>query len=684
MIDYRFSFIVDYPNQQLEMNYILEQTYMDTTYFFAEVTKLNEIALSRGHEQLLVKDAHVFVPKKLSEGWVNILFSKHTDIWIFNEHERQAMIYLMTFIENEELSVFHFQDTLLVSKNTILKDIKNLRLSLGKQTIQLNYSRKKGFYLSGDETTIRSFAYQFVHHLLGKTTSKHLLYEYVFYFNHQLYAEVHTWLAKTIQRFHLTIVPSRFEEMVYFISYLISRIKRHSITFEQSDKLLLKQLSVYQASQYFLENFSTIDNRVNEELYFTLLLITVVQGNVDDFSLNFLLECSGAMIYEMERLAAIQFKEYKKLLLELFYHLVPAYFRIRFNLTINNGLIDEIKMQYSELFELTKSAILPLEQLVHTEIPDDEIGYFTILFGGEILNQKAKKHTRKLNALILCPSGISSSLIMQSELKVLFPQITFKKTSSLENFSKDNLSLDYDLIFSSVPIQTTKKVYVIKPIMSQLDKHLLVRNVQEDFLFTKTPTLSIHEMLDILIPHIELKKGVTKAQLQKILQKKINISMKRKEDNRPMLSELLTTESIALIEQQDSWENAIKQAAQPLIKANKVTDDYITAMIDKVKDYGPFIDIGHGVALPHARPEDGVNELGMSLLKVTEPVLLNNDETHPIHLFICLAAIDNETHLKALASLTKILSDITQRNALLEARTKEEIIKIIIEGENKQ
>lgn len=682
MIDYRFSFIVDYPNQQLDLSYILEKKHLDATYFFTEVTKLNAIALSLGHEQLLIRDSRIFIPKKLSEGWVNILFSEHTDKWVLSEHERQAMIYLMTFVEKEELSVFHFQDRLFVSKNTILKDIKKLRLSLYKQDIQLDYSRKKGFYLLGDETNIRSFAYRFVHHLLGKPTSKRLLYDYLFQFNHQLYADVHQYLATTCQQFQLTIVPSRFEEMVYFISYLVSRIKRYAITFSPSDKRLLKQLSVYQAGQYFLKSFSTIEHRANEELYFTLLLMTVTQGNIDDLSLNFLLECSSAMIYEMERLAAIQFKEYKKLLLELFYHLVPAYFRIRFDLNIHNGLIEEIKMQYSEWFELTKSAVFPLEQLIQTEIPEDEIGYFTILFGGEILNQKAKKKKHELTALILCPSGISSSLIIQSELKVLFPQIIFQKAGSLEKFQENNLSTDYDLIFSSVPLQTSKKVYVIQPIMSQLDKHLLVRQVQEDFLIAKTPTLSIHEMLDILIPHIELKKGVTKEKLQKMLQKKINISMKRKEDHRPMLSELLTVESIALVEQQTDWESAIKQAALPLKKANKVTDDYIVAMINKVKDYGPFIDIGHGVALPHARPEDGVNELGMSLLKVKEPVFLNDDKTHPIHLFICLAAIDNETHLKALASLTKILSNIKQRNALLAAQTKEEIIKIILEGED--
>ena len=33
-------------------------------------------------------------------------------------------------------------------------------------------------------------------------------------------------------------------------------------------------------------------------------------------------------------------------------------------------------------------------------------------------------------------------------------------------------------------------------------------------------------------------------------------------------------------------------------------------MIGKVEEFGPFINLGKGIAIPHARPEDGVNEVG--------------------------------------------------------------------------
>lgn len=64
---------------------------------------------------------------------------------------------------------------------------------------------------------------------------------------------------------------------------------------------------------------------------------------------------------------------------------------------------------------------------------------FTILFGGEIFGQKNEQRQEKLKALIVCPSGISSSLILQSELRRLFPMIEFKETNAvreIENVSE--------------------------------------------------------------------------------------------------------------------------------------------------------------------------------------------------------------------------------------------------------
>ncbi|MGC3124397.1 helix-turn-helix domain-containing protein, partial [Enterococcus faecalis] len=73
---------------------------------------------------------------------------------INSETERQALIFLLTYSEIEELSVYLYQNFLDVSKGTILADIKKVRHHLATENIAISYERKRGFYLEGDEFRI--------------------------------------------------------------------------------------------------------------------------------------------------------------------------------------------------------------------------------------------------------------------------------------------------------------------------------------------------------------------------------------------------------------------------------------------------------------------------------------------------------------------------------------------------
>lgn len=141
--------------------------------------------------------------------------------------------------------------------------------------------------------------------------------------------------------------------------------------------------------------------------------------------------------------------------------------------------------------------------------------------------------------------------------------------------------------------------------------------------------------------------------------------------------ELLDKENIQLSSQKMSWEDAIRLTAQPLLTKGKIKKSYIQAMIDKVKEYGPFINIGEYLALPHARPEEGVIETGISFLKLKYPVNLLDDPNHPVSIFICLAASDSSQHLEALMKLTKILSKKENLQVLLQSSNIEEISSLL-------
>lgn len=143
-----------------------------------------------------------------------------------------------------------------------------------------------------------------------------------------------------------------------------------------------------------------------------------------------------------------------------------------------------------------------------------------------------------------------------------------------------------------------------------------------------------------------------------------------------MLSDLLKEETIQVMEQLLDWEEAIKAAANPLLEKGAIEPSYIDAMISNIKTLGPYVVIGNEVAIPHARPKMGVNQVGMSFLKLNKPVYFLNDEKYPVRLLFCVAANDNKTHLKALTQLTKLLSDTKNIELLKEEESIEKILDL--------
>lgn len=667
-VNYKISYLLTHSR---ETRMTLAEAMAKTQLTKKELDKqLQSLAVAMDSESYLL-------PAVSAISWTELYLQKQRSDVAYSEKERRALIILTSYSQFDELSVFHFQELLQVSKGIILSDIRRVREELASQKISLDYNRKNGFYLTGDDYLIRKMARNELYQLLQHENGRFGIVLWCNQKNILLYSQMRDVLQEKFSEYDLAMPPSRIDELAIYLAVSSQRKQEISLPFQAEEVRLLKSLQAYQASRSLLKEISETTSE-NETIFLTLCLMTVLQGELQDSQLDFLLHKAAEIIHRMETLAAIEFTNFRELLINLFSHLVPTYFRIKYDFILPNPLLENIKQQYASIFRLTKQALVPLEKLVAKSIPEDELGYFTILFGGEL--DSRKQHNKEVRGLIVCPSGISSSIILQSELKQLFPTIKFQDASSIgqmKNISEDS----YDLIFSTVPIESEKRVYLTKPIMSQLEKNRLINQIQQDWLIPGLSLPSAEEILAAIRPYIQFKPGVDEEKIYKILNRKMNKLIERKEDNRPMLSELITEETIQFSDETMTWEEAIQLSAEPLLKNGAIETKYIQAMTDRVKQFGPFFNIGDHIALPHARPEDGVHQVGMSLLKVKEAVDLGDDPAHPVTIFICLAAIDNEAHLRALASLTKILGKKENLQALLKAETKQEILAILHKGE---
>lgn len=105
-----------------------------------------------------------------------------------------------------------------------------------------------------------------------------------------------------------------------------------------------------------------------------------------------------------------------------------------------------------------------------------------------------------------------------------------------------------------------------------------------------------------------------------------------------------------MIQQKDTvpdWDEALKLAAKPLVENGIVEPRYVDALVAN-KDRDPYIVIGPGLAIPHAAPEEGVIQTGMSLLQLETPVHFSEEEQ--IKVLVVIAAKDKHQHIRALRS----------------------------------
>lgn len=646
MINYDLD-ILFFSNHKLwKLERILEVTNLDKEKFYRMLEEFNQKLEKQSLKKLEYKNGLLAIPDKV-ENFEETRYSINQKTFILTEVERRSLIYLLIFINKTPLSISLFQTYLQVSKNTILSDLKKLREELMSENIQVEYSRKKGFYLNFEEKMLQEKAWYFLQNL-SEDSGFYILSKVLndkkpltIFKNNQL-------LKKMMQELQIEIVYSR-----YLSTLLFACLLRHR-TFEKNSE------------------------NINDLL--KSLIIGMSDGKSALGQDNGLYRMAFNIMENVMKLAAIEFDDFTKTFMALLAHLTPAYYRIRNHFELKNVLLERIKNEYHSLFLLMDNALRPLKDEVG-EISESEKAYFVILFGGEIY--KNKYSGQSLKAIVLCVNGISSSLIMQKRLESLFPTMEFILSARVSHFEKLPIN-SYDIIFSTVPLKSDKKVYLMSAFPDQREENKLYNQVLQDFQLLGFAKPSAQTILDSIEPYIIIKDPVNRQDLIKIIEKKLNRTRKEGKLSGVMLTDLLTKEKIRFTNKELSWQEAIELAAQPLLDKHEIEERYIKAIIDKVEAFGPYIDLGLGIALPHARPEEGVKKLGMSFLRCEHPVKLMDDVKHEIKLFIVLAAIDNETHLRALSTLTKILSNKERLSQLLAATNAAEVEQILLEEEGEK
>ena len=666
----KYQFFLNYNHTSIEeMEGVLQ---CNKRTVMIDIQKVNEMLISLELPTITVQNDFIIAPEI---SITNLL--KYVDIasknYVFQE-ERIDMLIFYIILYSDYISNSHLQDFLRMSKNSILADLKEVRSVLKKYELQLIYSRDKGYYIDGDSNKIRELLEITIGNLITLVCGRNIL-SYIFNECNLIYQEeiFLNSLKIVSDKYQLIFIAEKIDTvailMAVFNEYSLKEpyIKNRE-NFEKIIETPLLRLLMDIEEQF--------PNLSKERDFILSRLAGCVQGDLNINPEPEIIKIMDEIILQVKVNTGLEFPETFQFRKNLYAHLYPAFYRQMFDVSLKNPLTSQIIEEYNYLFALIKRSLKPLEEATSKKISNDEIAYFTIHFGGYLENIQKESITEKIVAMVICPNGISSSLILRAELKQIFPTIEFY-TMSFNDYKKNIGIQQVDMIFSTMSIEVDKPLFIVKTIMNSTEKILLKKKVFETFHLKKEEFISVDEILNIIAKHVLIKN---EKELKKDLSKYL-FANKEVVLGGDSLKDLVKKELIQQLDKVNDWQTAVRIASKPLLEQG-----YIEAIISSVNEIGPYIVLAPKVAVPHASPDAGVHRLGISLLQLKEPVNfgLEDDEDKNVQLIFVLATVDSTAHLKALQQLALILDDDEVIENLIKAEMPEEILglieKVIEEG----
>lgn len=602
--------------------------------------------------------------------------------------ERIALILLLITCSDTKCGVQELSELTYVSRSTCLKDMKSTAELLATFEVGLEYDRTTGYYLEGQEVSIRkAIAYaitmlldHFYTELLDERLKKALDNEPL----HLNLEEAVAFFKKELIRVE-TLLERKFNDRMFrFISYyfalVLFRIGRGLYTAYPAEEVQeIKATKGYVAAQFLASRMDETFSMTLSEDEISHITIQLLCASLDAYYVNqpsdllnrIKSEIIPMLVHDFETLACVRFEEQEKLQENLYLHFIPAYYRTVYQIPIENPIKEEIMSEFADLYELTKKSLVNTERSLDLRFNASEISYFTMHFGSWFKKQGINLHTK--NIAIVCPSGIATSNFIAKQIVNLLPDECNVRTYSFREFSE--MEPKVDLIVTTSHMKHHDGVIHVTPIITRDDKkEILDRLGYKRKAFYKSEI--VHDMLNIIEKHCHVDEmhGLVEALKDYFSD---DLTLHEEVKYKPMLSELILQEHVQVLDSISDWKKAIECASQPLLDKGYIQPSYVESMIETVISVGPYFVVAPMIAIPHARPESGVHKLSMSLLKLDQPVAFDERPENEVKLLIILAAEDNSSHLKALAQLTELLSKEDEVNTILDADSIESIMSVI-------
>lgn len=315
-----------------------------------------------------------------------------------------------------------------------------------------------------------------------------------------------------------------------------------------------------------------------------------------------------------------------------------------------------------------KELIVPTENWLRRAFPNDELDLLSYYFGFQLTNQPVVKQ-QKPKAVVVCTNGVMVSKVIRESLEKLFTEIHFLASFSVRDFYQ--FEVDYDLVFTTIPLETNLPQFIIEPIMTYKEQISLRYRVLNELGINEIDQ-SVDRLLSIIQKYSTISSSKKlKEELQYFLLQEKQDSPLENTKVLPSLTYYLKPNYITVIDRAITWEEAVTLACKPLLENQIINQEFLSDCLQQIEQPNYAGYFGEKTCIPHTTIEHGVLREGVSLLVSKEKIVFPNREE--IQVILPLSFLDLTKHLKAVNQIADLS---TNHTFLAELFTKQETTPI--------
>ncbi|PFJ17994.1 PTS fructose transporter subunit IIA [Bacillus cereus] len=483
------------------------------------------------------------IQTKKFEDFCMSLFQKQTGQIPTSYEERVTYILQRLLTTDGYVKLSQLAEEIYVSKSTVNLIMKDVTDIYSRYKLQIEKRPYYGIRIVGEEFNIRSCLSQYGLLRYEHTPFHEQFEQTAIYVSLPHISLIRSIILKYIEGGTIYISDIEIDNVVIHVAIVLKRCQEQhyisGLNMDNSELIIKKEYAIAQQILRDLEKELKLSFPEEEVLYVTMhLLSTAVTvrdhyENVEELIGKDIHALMQHILFKVAEERNLIFYYDEELLFGFGVHLKTLLNRLKYKLNMRNPLLEEVKKNYPYAFEIAVLVGDIISEYTGEPIPESEIGYIAIHFGGAM--SRLQEKNKKKRCLVVCATGQGSAQLLKYKIlsqfrdKLEIVGITGYYQLKVEDLYRDKIDCIISTIHipSGLPVPVIKVNFIfddkeIKSIGQQLFMHVnnsVQQYIKEDLIFLNYSASMKGEVIQFLCEKAAEKNYVPEAFYDSVMER---------------------------------------------------------------------------------------------------------------------------------------------------------------------